>query len=249
MVLYFKVLQMLGRFNDVILADTARLKSLSTNVWKLHSSDYWWQDSYRHNEDTRKILEYNWETVRKRQQQAADNLTTRIKQTKDEVRGLIDGLYNVQSVTEAQKSRKLNKYMMVFTIVTVIFLPPSFAATFFGMDAFQSSDTSSTQRTFWTVLGILSGLTYIIAGMGLFGANNSPAQIKLRWMKRYKSQSTSNEGVEASDEEEISFGIKKIGPWLGKVRNIWAKALQEPSAPNSDTQEGNQEEKREVPPV
>jgi Mg2+ and Co2+ transporter CorA len=34
----------------------------------------------------------------------------------------------VQSVTKAQKSRLLNKYILVFTIITIIFLPPMFVS-------------------------------------------------------------------------------------------------------------------------
>lgn len=92
LVLYFKMLQMLGRFNEIILADVARLESLSTDVRNQYRFDWWWQKSYKHNEDTNRVLEYNWGIVRKRQQQAADKITTRIKQTKEEVRGLIDGV-------------------------------------------------------------------------------------------------------------------------------------------------------------
>lgn len=35
-------------------------------------------------------------------------------------------LFSVQSVTEAQKSRTLNKYLFVFTVFTIFFLPPTF---------------------------------------------------------------------------------------------------------------------------
>ncbi|KAL6699780.1 hypothetical protein J3F84DRAFT_361710 [Trichoderma pleuroticola] len=144
---------------------------------------------------------------------------------------------------------------MVFTIVTVVFLPPSFAATFFGMDDFQSSDASSTQRTFWTVLGILSGLTYIIAGIGLFGANTSSAQLKLRLMKRllkkYDLESMDDESVdsEPSDEEKVRSRIRKINSWFGKGKNIWMKSPKEPSDLKSDTQRGNQDSGEYGPPV
>lgn len=80
---------MLGRFNEIILADAASLRPLSVHIWDSYLSEYWWEHSYRHNENTQRILEHNWEIVRKRQQQAADNLlvTTRLRQTKEEIRG------------------------------------------------------------------------------------------------------------------------------------------------------------------
>ncbi|KAL6825820.1 hypothetical protein J3E69DRAFT_380921 [Trichoderma sp. SZMC 28015] len=240
LVLYFKVLQILRMFHDIIIADTARLKSFSVNVQDQCKSVNSWQQSYKHNEDTQKVLEYNWNIVRKRQQEAADKISTRIKQTKEE-------LYNVQSVTEAQKSRKLNKYLMVFTIVTVIFLPPSFAATFFGMDAFQSSDNNSTQRTFWTVLGILSGLTYAIAGMGLFGANISITGLRKRLYLVYAE--TMDKILCSESLKKLRSGIRQISPWFAKVKNIWVKSPKEPRDLSSDTQRGNRDGGGDVPPV
>ncbi|OTA03271.1 hypothetical protein A9Z42_0037190 [Trichoderma parareesei] len=97
LVLYFKVLQMLGRIDDIIQADTARLESLSVNVRNPVIADHWWQKSYKHNEDTQRILEYNWDLVRKRQQRATDRLCGMIKQTKEEVKGLMDGVISLQA--------------------------------------------------------------------------------------------------------------------------------------------------------
>lgn len=101
------------------------------------------------------------------------------------------------------------------------------------MDAFQSSDNASTQKTFWTVLGILSGLTYIIAGIGLFGANTS-VQTRLEWMKRSKSQVTG--ARKDSYEEKVGFGGKKITPWFGKMKQIWMKSLKGIRGPIANTQ-------------
>ncbi|KAL7936566.1 hypothetical protein V8C35DRAFT_236473 [Trichoderma chlorosporum] len=139
---------------------------------------------------------------------------------------------------------------MVFTIVTVVFLPPSFAATFFGMDAFQSSDTASTRKTFWTVLGILSGLTYIIAAVGLFGANTSPTRLNFEWLERLKPQAADNEvvGSETSDGEEVYFEIKTT-PWYEKVKQLRRKSSKETRGSIFDTEGGGESEQRDIPPV
>lgn len=89
---------MLGRIDDIIQADTARLESLSLNVRNPVIVDHWWQKTYKHNEDTQRILEYNWDLVRKRQQRATDRLCGMIKQTKEEVKGLMDGVSLPQAV-------------------------------------------------------------------------------------------------------------------------------------------------------
>ncbi|XXG93950.1 hypothetical protein Hte_000200 [Hypoxylon texense] len=129
-------------------------------------------------EDTEKILRHNWESVSKRQRDASDRILKKLERTSNEVKSLQSGLFNVQSILEARKTRVLNKYLLVFTVVTILFLPPTFVATFFGMHIFDADTINTTQKVFWTVLGALSGGTYLIAAFGLFGSNLSAEQRK-----------------------------------------------------------------------
>jgi hypothetical protein len=46
------------------------------------------------------------------------------------------------------------------------------------MDVFQSDTEGDTKRSFWTVLGALSGVTYLLAALGLFGSNLSAEERK-----------------------------------------------------------------------
>ncbi|KAI0428865.1 hypothetical protein F5Y09DRAFT_311941 [Xylaria sp. FL1042] len=69
---------------------------------------------------------------------------------------------------------------MVFTIVTIIFLPPTFVATFFGMHIFDADTIGTAQKTFWLVLGALLGGIYVLAALGLFGTNISTER-QQRW--------------------------------------------------------------------
>jgi hypothetical protein len=57
------------------------------------------------------------------------------------------------------------KAIMVFTIVTIVFLPLSFVASYFGMNTSDIRNMPSTQRLFWTVAG---GLTAGVAGLSIF---------------------------------------------------------------------------------
>lgn len=211
-VLYFKVIQFLNLFSDIVRDAPISLENLSKN-WSL-SHNWWFQESYPHMEETLQIIESNWDTVKKRQQEASARILEKLQRTTNEVKSLQNGLFNVQSITEAQrsfleaqKSRTLNKYLMVFTIVTIIFLPPTFVATFFGMDVFQSDTEGDTKRSFWTVLGALSGVTYLLAALGLFGSNLSAEErkawketttlwregAKLRWNGLWSSRHRSGE--------------------------------------------------------
>jgi hypothetical protein len=57
------------------------------------------------------------------------------------------------------------KAIMVFTIVTIVFLPLSFVASYFGMNTSDIRNMQATQRLFWTVAG---GLTAGVAGLSIF---------------------------------------------------------------------------------
>jgi hypothetical protein len=37
-------------------------------------------------------------------------------------------LFNAQSVRESSRSTQINQYLLVFTIVTIIYLPPTFVS-------------------------------------------------------------------------------------------------------------------------
>jgi Mg2+ and Co2+ transporter CorA len=51
------------------------------------------------------------------------------------------------------------KAILVFTIVTIIFLPLSFISSFFGMNFSDIRNMESTQRLFWLVAGLLTACT------------------------------------------------------------------------------------------
>lgn len=109
-------------------------------------------------------------------------------------------LFNAVSVREAVKSTQISQYLLVFTVVTIIFLPPSFIAvrnfclvqprgatspdsastltqpnfqTFYGMHLFDGPDglSESTQKSFWIAFCSVTGGTYILAAGALTGVN------------------------------------------------------------------------------
>ncbi|KAF7533832.1 hypothetical protein G7054_g6726 [Neopestalotiopsis clavispora] len=212
-VLYFKLLQLLNFFSDTV-RDAPRDLEWLAQTWFDSPRNYWFQESYPHMKETLQIIDSNWDIVREHQKEASSRILEKLQRMTNEVKSLQNGLFNVQSITEAQrsfleaqKSRTLNKYLMVFTIVTIIFLPPTFVATFFGMDVFQSDTEGDTKRSFWTVLGALSGVTYLLAALGLFGSNLSAEErkawketttlwregAKLRWNGLWSSRHRSGE--------------------------------------------------------
>lgn len=55
-----------------------------------------------------------------------------------------------------------NKAILVFTIVTIVFLPLSFFTSYFGMNLQGIANTDKTQRDFWAICG---SITVFIVGL------------------------------------------------------------------------------------
>ncbi|KAJ5213480.1 hypothetical protein N7449_000649 [Penicillium cf. viridicatum] len=102
-------------------------------------------------------------------------LPDRIERKVEEVKGLRDGLFNATSVKEASKgtrlaenSRRQNRYILVFTVATVFYLPMGFVTSFFGMHLFDPDDgLTASQTPFIITFVVLSIATYVIATVAL----------------------------------------------------------------------------------
>ncbi|KAF4948679.1 hypothetical protein FGADI_9454 [Fusarium gaditjirri] len=57
----------------------------------------------------------------------------RVKNKQEEINSLRDGLFNATSLRESTKAMALNQAIYVFTVVTVLFTPVSFLATFWAL--------------------------------------------------------------------------------------------------------------------
>ena len=61
-----------------------------------------------------------------------------------------------------------NKAIMVFTGVTIVFLPLSFFTSYFGMNLNGVIDTSKSERYFWSVCGSVAALIVLFVTLGAF---------------------------------------------------------------------------------
>jgi Mg2+ and Co2+ transporter CorA len=144
-VLYFKVLQVLRIFSDSLLSSSNCLDVLIDNCWGSSKQSDRLKMSHLVSSETAAVLRRNWDVVKTRHSAATKHLLARIARTTEEVKSLRDGvrsflkvlandkltdgqLFNAQSVAEAQKNRQLSKYLVVFTVVTLLYLPPTFVA-------------------------------------------------------------------------------------------------------------------------
>ncbi|KAI1177425.1 hypothetical protein F4777DRAFT_204788 [Nemania sp. FL0916] len=116
-----------------------------------------------------RILESNWRWVETFQKQAEESILGRIAQKTEEVKSLRDGLFNATSLREANLSSReasratsMGRYVLVFTVVTILYLPPSFISTVFALDIFKK-DLAQSKWEFKVSLVAVSLFTYLIA--------------------------------------------------------------------------------------
>ncbi|KAI0430427.1 hypothetical protein F5Y09DRAFT_341723 [Xylaria sp. FL1042] len=88
-----------------------------------------------------------------------------------EIKSLRDGLFSATSLREANRSATMNHYVIIFTVVTVLFLPPTFTPTVFALDFFKKSDPRQTAWEFKVTTVVISLVTYITAGLCVIAVN------------------------------------------------------------------------------
>ncbi|CAI7624827.1 unnamed protein product [Penicillium pancosmium] len=97
----------------------------------------------------------------------AKSLISRIEKKQVEIESLRDGLFNASSLREAVQARTLNLFVIVFTILTIIYTPLGFLATLWAIPnlaaLIDGGEGSSTPISFYvTWIGLPIG-TYIAA--------------------------------------------------------------------------------------
>ncbi|OTA56224.1 hypothetical protein K449DRAFT_399555 [Hypoxylon sp. EC38] len=172
---YFSFLQLLRISSERITRSMADLKSVAEQCDEQLSGRFYSGSSIDRAsksdfEATTKVITQNWSVVLSFHQKKGQELVDRINQNVKAVESLRDGLFNAQSVREALRGTEINQYLLVFTVVTIIFLPPSFIATFYGMHLFDGDgDIIQTQKNFWVTFVTVAVATYIAAVIGLSG--------------------------------------------------------------------------------
>ena len=94
------------------------------------------------------------------------------------------------------KADKNNRAILVFTIVTIIFLPLSFFTSYFGMNIQGIANSHKSQRDFWVICGTSTAL--IVGLTVLYGFKES---VQTRFFSNRKK-------AKALDESLLAAGIK-----------------------------------------
>jgi len=96
----------------------------------------------------------------------------------------MDALFQLRSIEQSEMaivSDSQGKAILVFTGVTIVFLPLSFFTSYFGMNLTGIANTSLDETYFWKVCGVCSFLIVILVTLGAFRHNlRSLARRKMR---------------------------------------------------------------------
>ncbi|KAK8035744.1 hypothetical protein PG991_001817 [Apiospora marii] len=158
---YFFVIELLRIASDWITEAVTDLHTLRTWTTRLVSGP----------DDITALIEAKWEEVFDVAKKHEANLLARIEKQRLEVYSLRDGLFNATSVRESTKGTHINEYILVFTVMTVLYLPLGFMATLYGIDLFDFKVPGQTKQ-FAITTGLVAGSTYLAALGLLYGVRH-----------------------------------------------------------------------------
>lgn len=129
---YFQTLQVLRIFSQTIKSARQSVRTLAPDRFlNTHSPRTSIARPFLHpssNPTVDPILMANWKILWSFYVESEKQLLQRTAEKTEELKSLRDGLFNATSLREASRSTTMNRYVIVFTIVTVLYLPPSLIA-------------------------------------------------------------------------------------------------------------------------
>ncbi|AEO63032.1 uncharacterized protein THITE_2024308, partial [Thermothielavioides terrestris NRRL 8126] len=169
--LYFQLLQLLliiPMWIKETRRDVEKLRASYGGFWGVESNvlrDYPEIDEA----ESAKTVGENWKTLMDDFGSLEDRLLKRIEAKTNEVRGLRDGvcdvrLLNVNTLLEASKTTSMNRYIIIFTVLTIFYLPLGFVTAVFSIDILTNQDLSSLKGQYAASTVVVSILTYLVAG-------------------------------------------------------------------------------------
>ncbi|KAI1380998.1 hypothetical protein F4677DRAFT_207871 [Hypoxylon crocopeplum] len=150
-------LQRLKRDFDVnIQANSARHGSIGSDCGEAPSTTF------------KMEIDEEWEKLLAIHSSSAKPLLERIKKNEEEIKSFRDGLFSATSVREASRATVLNQYILVFTFVTIFYLPLNYVSSLFSMDIFPYSDTRHGQYSFLISTSMIAFITWAVSAVVLW---------------------------------------------------------------------------------
>lgn len=115
-----------------------------------------------------KEIDEAWEKVISIHGASSKSLIDRIEKKEEEIKSFRDGLFSATSVREASRATILNQYILVFTIVTIFYLPLSYVSSLFSMGIFAYDDAGLGQSSFLISTVLIALATWTISAIVLW---------------------------------------------------------------------------------
>ncbi|KAL2168718.1 hypothetical protein VTG60DRAFT_6889 [Thermothelomyces hinnuleus] len=169
------------------------------------------------------LVYHNWDAILARFHVLEDELHRRIEAKTDEIRGLRDGLFNASSLMEAHKATSMNRWITIFTTITIFYLPPGFITSFFSMDLLHERDLGGLKQWYIVSIVLVSVVTYGIAFSFILWLSGDRQKFVASLVEYFQNivpsflvpsnKRTSSTPTEITEEDWQKFG--QSGPWSG----------------------------------
>ena len=95
---------------------------------------------------------------------------------------------------------------LVFTVITIVFLPLNFVCSFFGMNVSDIRDMNSTQTLFWIVA---AGVTIGVVGVSILVAFNGTSAVErfILWKERRRNIQQQHVVMDRSKTHDTAFRV------------------------------------------
>ncbi|KAI0377252.1 hypothetical protein F5Y04DRAFT_180576 [Hypomontagnella monticulosa] len=132
-----------------------------------------------------------WEELIALHNSSSESLLNRIEKKEEDIKSFRDGLFSATSVREASRATAMNQYILVFTFVTIFYLPLSYASSLFSMDLFTYDSTESNRSSFFISTVTIALVTWAVAAVVLWLVHDDRRLLILKsWLLNSKSKAT-----------------------------------------------------------
>ncbi|KAI1500819.1 hypothetical protein F5X99DRAFT_385071 [Biscogniauxia marginata] len=172
--LYFRVLETLRVFSEWIQESQRELERLRSDHNAIAYPEYKRRGAIGEDNGKRpstpfmKEINDAWEELINFHSATSKSLLDRIEKKNEEIKSYKDGLFSATSAREASRATVLNQYILVFTFVTIFYLPLNYVSSLFNMDIFFHDDPQRFQSSFLISTALIAIITWIVSGLVLW---------------------------------------------------------------------------------
>ncbi|KAK0659712.1 hypothetical protein QBC41DRAFT_237224 [Cercophora samala] len=160
--LYFQLLHLLRIAQEFIQEASTNLRSLSAQhriMMEKTNAD----KSNTATRDAVVIVSKNWDTIIANFDAQAATLAGLISTKTGEIERLRDGIMNATTLLEASKSTSMNRHIIIFTAVTIFYLPLGFVTAVYSMSLIGDEALSHLKGPYVGSMLAVAGLTYMVS--------------------------------------------------------------------------------------